>query len=456
MQSFLTRWFRRLRGPGEAPPAAPADPLAEADSAAATALPAAIEGLGAAGLRRPLISPSGALVGFEFRLPEALVRRSRRRTDGVGAAAQVAGLLASAQRVAHSGRLALARVPAAWWPHAQSLQGHPNLLIGLDEVDESDHLPPPPRPDLAGLRQQGARVGWPPASAGAEAGDFVLLRQQQRPLSELLAQPQDWAAPLRDSPRVLTDLADVDDLEAALGSGARLVCGALAPKPGRAPAPDALAPVPPEVRRIGRLLQQLAAGAETAPIADAIKADVGLSLRLLQRLGTASLAHVRAGASIEQAVLMLGRNELYRWLSVLLLQYAGTRRAASALQEVALWRARFMELLALCGGHDAPGELFSLGLASMLGLLLDLGPDEVAQTLNLPATGREALLAHSGPWAIYLRLPELIEQQSLDSMADELTRFGGAAQVQALSDEAWAWVAEHSAAPTAETWGQAA
>ena len=455
MSSFFFRWFKGLRA-GSAPPVPAPEPGPDKPTVMEPGVPAAIAALGPAGRRRPLISGRGALVGFEFRLPAELLSRSRRSADPAGAAAHVAGILASALRVAQSGRLGLARLPADWVLHAPAPQGHPNLLIGLEDLASDPLAAPAPEPWLAALRAQKVRIGWPPAPEGSAAGDFVLQAQRDRSMTEVLQQRACWPVPLRARPWVLTDLADVEDLEAALASGASLVCGALASKPGQAAAADALAPVPPEVRRIGQLLHQLANGADTAPIADAIKGDVGLSLRLLKRLSAASLAQARASASIDQAVLMLGRNELYRWLSVLMLQYAGTRRTASALQDVALWRARLMELLALGSGHEAPGELFSLGLASMLGLLLKLGPSEVADTLNLSPPGRQALVEQAGPWRVFLRIPEWLEQQTLDTVEEDLSVFGGAAQVQALSDEAWAWVATHSESPAAEPWPKAA
>ena len=78
--------------------------------------------------------------------------------------------------------------------------------------------------------------------------------------------------------------------------------------------------------RIGNLLNLLVTGAENNDIVANIKSDVGLSYRLLQRINSASFARINAGASIDQAVLLLGRGELYRWLSLLLFQFAALEK----------------------------------------------------------------------------------------------------------------------------------
>ncbi len=203
-------------------------------------------------------------------------------------------------------------------------------------------------------------------------------------------------------------------------------------------------PVPPEVQRVGRLLNQLATGEETAVIVGGIKGDVGLSYRMLQRLNSASFAQRGAMASIDQAVLMLGRKELQRWLSLMLVQFAGSRKVASALQEIALWRSRFVELLAVEQGEAEPGQFFTLGLASMLGLILKMSQAEVVATLSLPPLAEQALLAQSGPWHVYLQIARQVEAQSISDAAALADGFSGAAQVLALSDQTWAWAAENS------------
>jgi EAL and modified HD-GYP domain-containing signal transduction protein len=141
---------------------------------------------------------------------------------------------------------------------------------------------------------------------------------------------------------------------------------------------------------------------------------------------------------------MLGRQELYRWLSLMLIQYAGKSKMSSALQEIALWRSRLLELLAIEQREEAPNQLFTLGLASMLGLILHMSLADVVETLSLSEPAHQALIDETGPWRIYLQLAFLVEAQQLDASDRLVVQFGGLERVLALSDQAWTWASEHS------------
>ena len=263
-------------------------------------------------------------------------------------------------------------------------------------------------------------------------------------MAKLLQRQQSWPAELQNLAIVVTDVADVEDLEMALYHGVHFACGVLAPVGTTSAARDLL-PLPPEVRRVGHLLHQLDDGSDTALIVSGIKSDVGLSFDLLKRINSASFAQIKADASIDQAVLLLGRNALYRWLSLLLVRFAGRRKVSSALQEITLWRARLLERLAQESQDPAPDQLFTLGLASMLSQILKISPQDVVSTLNLPSAAQKALLDQSGPWFIYLQTVWQVESHQLDEANELVARLGGVAQVTALADEAWAWAwaAEH-------------
>ena len=55
------------------------------------------------------------------------------------------------------------------------------------------------------------------------------------------------------------------------------------------------------------------------------------------------------------------------------------------------------------------------------------------------------MLEYSGPWYDYLLLARQLEQHQLDETSPLVARFGGAARVFELEDDAWAWAwaAEH-------------
>ena len=449
MKSFLQRLFPGIFGapPAPRPPDAvpPSRPLATRPVASPTAAAVSDAEADAArvavGARRPLVAAGGEIAGFEFRIGDDILRRLSRGSYRRGQAAYVSAVLTSAHLMVQAGRIGLARVPVDWLLHVKSPDGVAGVWVGLEQVAQAAQDPAQLQAvmqTVQQLRTVGAKVGWEMPSVLALEPDFVLLSQGGIPMEAVLAAVKTWPLELRMRPAVVTDVATLDDLERALLKGIHYACGALAPTAVPSGSKDLL-PVPPEVGRVGHLLRQLVTGAETSVIVSDLKGDVGLSYRLLRRINSASFAQLNAGASIDQAVLMLGRNELYRWLSLLLIQFAGSRKVSSALQEVVLWRSRLLELLAVETHEAAPGQLFTLGLASMLGPILKISLEDVVSTLNLPEPARQALLECSGPWFGYLQIVVQLESKGLCESGALADQFGGSARVQDLSDEAWAW-----------------
>ena len=417
------------------------------DKEASPAETGATAALVAVAARRPLMAADGAIFGFEFCIDEAILRRLRSRNDPRGRAAHVSALLTSARLMSQTGRVGFARLPIDWMVYVTDVSCAAGAWVGIepappaaqasDQMETAANL-------VQQLRMAGVKVGWDITLMPDQTPDFVMLHQGPDPMSTLLEATKTWPQALRDLPTLVTDVASIKDVELALSSGIRYACGALVP-PAQPLSPADTLPLPPEVQRVGQLLNQLVIGTDTAVIVSDIKSDVGLSYRLLRRINSASFAQLHAEASVDQAVLMLGRNELYRWLSLLLVQFAGKRKASSALQEVTLWRSRLLELLAQEKNEPAPGQLFTLGLASMLGPLLKISQDDVVSTLNLPAPARQALLDQAGPWHIYLYMALLVQTQSLAEHSELAEPFGGVERVMALADDAWvwAWEAEH-------------
>ena len=449
MRSFLHRLSQKFFGQGPKPsPSTPkAQPKPASERRAARNEGGAVAALVAVGARRPLIASDGAIAGFEFCIDDEILRRLRRRTDHRGRAAYVSAVLTSARLMAQTGRIGFARVPIDWLVHVTDVSCAAGAWLGIEpaapEHQEAEHLQTIAQL-VPQLRAVGAKVGWDVAFGLALTPDFLLLNQGAAPMPVLLEAVNTWPPAFKTLPMLVTDIAKVDDLELALSSGISYACGALAPTMVGANSAD-VRPIPPEIHRVGQLLNQLVIGTETSVIVSDIKSDVGLSYRLLRRMNSASFAQLSAEASIDQAVLMLGRNELYRLLSLLLVQFAGKRKVSSALQEVALWRSRLMELLAIENHEPVPSQIFTLGLASMLGPLLKISLPDVISTLNLPAPARQALLEHTGPWNAYLQMALQIEAQSLQDNDALAVHFGGVARVMELADEAWAWAwaAEH-------------
>jgi EAL and modified HD-GYP domain-containing signal transduction protein len=395
------------------------------------------------------MASNGDVVGFEFRIDDAVLQALAHSGDVAAQAAHVAAVLVAARLVAINGRIGLARLPAAWMAYAVVAKNESGTVIGL-ELDPDAPLEPSVQQKAVAVAAQfravGAQLAWDAASPlgpAPDLPDFLLVRPAPRQVaSEWVQSISTRPAELQGIPVIATDLSNIEDLELALQGGVRLASGSLTARAAVTPQ-QKVSVLSPDLVRLAQLLGQLASGAETAAITRAIKGDVSVSVRLLQRMNSASFAHLGGVSSIDQAVLMLGRNDLHRWLSLMLTQFADKRKLSSTLQEVALWRARLLELLATERGESEPGRFFTLGLASMLGIILKISPEEVVSTLNLPPEAAQAL-AHTGPWYVYLRTLQQLENQTASQASAVADGFRSAERLQELSGQAWAWAAEHT------------
>lgn len=90
--------------------------------------------------------------------------------------------------------------------------------------------------------------------------------------------------------------------------------------------------------------------------------------------------------------------------------------------------------------------MVTLGLASMLGLILKTSQAGVVRALNPPVPARQALLEQAGPLHVYLQVAAQVEAQTPGLSNILADQFGGTSRILALSDQAWAWswAAEHA------------
>ncbi len=455
VKSFFQRWISGTPDPGErtrtsSPELAPGA-LADTTAGAATgsASPGTQPAWTGTGARRPVIADTGAVIGYEFCLPPLVMKRLEKATEQAVKSAYIATVLASASLSAKSGKMGFARIPAHLVGPDMVVQDCAGVWVALECAPDAarDKLQPQ---HLAAfvhrVRQARAKVGWnaPTGSSGMDvAPDFVLLLQGQSSISGLVGEFAARPQAFKGLPALATDLGSEEDLEAALLGGISYVCGAF--QRNATPAPGALRQrVPPDVIRLVNLMHLLQTDAELAALVNDIKGDVGLSYRLLSVMKGATYANHSAGLNIEQTVLTLGRNELHRILSIMLLRYTGARKVSSALEVIALWRARLLELLATERDEASPGHFFTLGLVSMLGSILKQDLSDVVEKLSLADPAKQALLSLEGPWSPYLRVAMEVEGQTLDSSGLHLADFGGADRISALSDTAWDWAEQQS------------
>lgn len=159
------------------------------------------------------------------------------------------------------------------------------------------------------------------------------------------------------------------------------------------------------------LLNLVVGHAEFRAIEARFKQDAALSYRLLRFINSPALGLRYPIKSIGQALVMLGHDQLYRWLTLLLFSHEQGDPRSRALLTNAVVRARLTESLGeqrLSRGEQ--GGLFIAGILSLLDALLGLPLEQAIAPLKLPAPVVDALIAGSGPYAPYLQLAQACEQ----------------------------------------------
>ena len=160
------------------------------------------------------------------------------------------------------------------------------------------------------------------------------------------------------------------------------------------------------------LLQAVAAlqdpRVDLAELEHLISRDVALSFRLLRYINSAFFALRSEVRSIGQALALLGLENLRHWATLSVLASIDDKPAE--LTVTALVRARFCEL---AGRRLVPGssrgELFTLGLFSVIDALMDAPIVDVLASIPFPQDMRQALIAHDGDKGLLLECVGALE-----------------------------------------------
>ena len=161
-------------------------------------------------------------------------------------------------------------------------------------------------------------------------------------------------------------------------------------------------------KRLMTMLGLLARDAETRELEALLKQDPALSYHVLKLANSALFAHATPITSFGQAISVLGRRQLQRWLQLLLYARQQPDGMANPLLPLAALRAAQMESLCkLRGGEREEQDIaFMTGVFSLLHLLIAMPMDEIVGELNLPTLAATALLARTGPLGELLAMVE--------------------------------------------------
>lgn len=190
------------------------------------------------------------------------------------------------------------------------------------------------------------------------------------------------------------------------------------------------------------MLNLLRQDADVGEIAAVAKRDPGVVLKLIEMANSPLSGLSRQVVTLEDAIMLLGREALYRWLALALFRVDARGGRDESLLVVALSRAAFLERLAPGGDRQRAGELFLVGLFSLIDSLLRLPIRRVLEKVQLPAPVAEVLLENGGPYARFLMLALAMERCRIDQAATLAGQLGlDPVSMFAAYGESMAWAA---------------
>lgn len=205
--------------------------------------------------------------------------------------------------------------------------------------------------------------------------------------------------------------------------------------------------VDPATQGVLRIINLINRDAELEEIEQAFKSEAALTIKLLRLTNSVGVGlRVKIG-SVRQAINVIGRRHIQRWLQLLLYSQHGSADIESnPLMQLAALKANFMEKLARrcypqqSSLHD---HAFLAGLMSLMPALLGMKMDDILEQLVIAPPLRQALMMRAGELGILLDLTECFDKEDIPEVERMLGMLGHRIGLEVLNQclvESIAWV----------------
>jgi EAL and modified HD-GYP domain-containing signal transduction protein len=153
-------------------------------------------------------------------------------------------------------------------------------------------------------------------------------------------------------------------------------------------------------------------------VTEVFERDVSLSYKLLRYANSAVFKRRAEISTIKQALVILGSEELKRFLSVLFTSQIASNKPPE-LMRLSLIRGKFAEHLAKhTEQHHESSKAFLTGMFSLIDGIVDQDMKNTLEQLPLSAEIKSAILSNEGQLAEYLNLVEAYEQAQWQLASD--------------------------------------
>ena len=183
--------------------------------------------------------------------------------------------------------------------------------------------------------------------------------------------------------------------------------------------------LPPSEMALAELLYETSSmDLNLKKITEVFERDVNLSYKLLRYSNSAAFKRRAEISTIKQALIVLGSEEIKRFLSLLFAAQVAADKPAELIR-LSLTRARFAELLAISHGKlRDTGMAFLTGMMSLMDAILDEDMPSVMGKLPLTNEIKGALLHGEGLLATYLSLVKFYEHADWDNAKEIQQQLG--------------------------------
>lgn len=191
-----------------------------------------------------------------------------------------------------------------------------------------------------------------------------------------------------------------------------------------------------------RLLDQVTDDSDIDTIEEAFKENPYLTFSLLRLVNSVSMGAREKIRTLRHAIVVLGRDQLRRWVQLALFSCDPGASGHSPLLNLAAMRGKLMEILAERSlGRECAESAFMTGVLSLVDVLFETPMVEILEHLNLTDEVKDALREHKGVLGTLLDLAIRVEESDFTSVDLLLTQLPvGHTQLHMAQMEAINWV----------------